>query len=234
MQVQEEVVAKVKTRVRMRCKMTQHGRLQVETIPNGPFVENCYILMDTGNRQGVLIDPGDEGERVLKRVEALGATIMGIYNTHAHLDHVGSVALIKRVLGVSFWLPPQEDILLKYLPQAAAMFGLPTPEVPTVDFPLNHGDQFKVGELTASVIATPGHSPGGGCFSFAAERVLISGDTLFARSIGRTDLPGGDHELLLKSIRTRLLVLPDDVTVYPGHGPATTIGDERRSNPFLA
>lgn len=206
-------------------------KLQVETIVNGPFQENCYIAYDESTKKGIFIDPGDEPSRLMQTAEKLGVTIIGIYNTHGHIDHTGAVAPIKEALKIPFAIHPDEQTILEMLPDQALMFGLDIVRIPEIDIPLSHGDVFSVGELSAKVIHTPGHSPGGACFLFG--ETLFAGDTLFAGSVGRTDLPGGSTRTLIESIGDRLLCLGDGVRVFSGHGPATTIGKERRSNPFL-
>lgn len=213
--------------------MNEHGELLVEIIPNGPFVENCYLLVERATRRALLIDPGDEEQRILARIRELNLDVLEIVNTHAHIDHAGGVAPLKRLLGVGFALHPGEREWLERLPLQAAMFGIGDKEVPEVDRELADGQSVQLGELTARVLHTPGHSPGGCCLYFAEQKVVIVGDTLFSGSIGRTDLPGGDMATLLASIRDKLFVLDDDVVVYNGHGPSTTIGAERRTNPFL-
>ncbi len=213
--------------------MTEHDGLIVEMVTNGPFGENCYIVGDAATREGLVIDPGDEEQRILEVVRELDLAIKEIVCTHAHVDHAGAVAPLKRLLGVPFALHPDDQPVLDHLPLAGQMFGLPAKEVPEVERALEGGEQLELGELTAEVLHTPGHSPGGCCFHFAAQRVVFVGDTLFAGSVGRTDLPGGDGKTLIASINQRLLTLADDVVAYSGHGPETTIGAERQSNPFL-
>ncbi len=205
--------------------------LKVETIVNGPFQENCFIAYDDQSNQGVFIDPGDEPERLMRTALGLGVEIVAILGTHAHIDHAGGVSVIKDHLKVPFAMHQDDEFLLRILPDQAEMFGVDRVEIPVIDTPLHHGDTYKVGELTATVIHTPGHTPGGICFWFG--EVVFVGDTLFAGSIGRTDLPGGSTRALLDSIQTRLLNLEDSVRVFSGHGPSTTIGHERRGNPFL-
>lgn len=205
--------------------------LKLETIVNGPFQENCILAWDDETKTGVLIDPGDEPERLLRTASFLGIQVEGIYNTHGHLDHAGAVAAVQDKLGAPFAIHPADRFLLDALPAQARMFGLPAVRVPKVDRELADGDTVTVGGHTAEVLHTPGHTPGGVCFLFPG--VVVVGDTLFAGSIGRTDLPGGSHVQLLSSIRERLLGLDDATRVLCGHGPATTIGLERKHNPFL-
>jgi glyoxylase-like metal-dependent hydrolase (beta-lactamase superfamily II) len=211
----------------------RHGELLVETIVNGPFMENCFIAADASQGKAILIDPGDEEERLVEAVRRLKLEVEAIVCTHAHIDHVGAVAPLQRRLGVPFWLHPEERPWLNHLPSQAQLFGLGDPEVPKVDNELAPGTELQVGGLRARVLFTPGHSAGGCCLHFAEAKVVFVGDTLFAGSIGRTDLPGGSLPRLLAAIRDELLCLDDAVTVYSGHGPATTIGEERRTNPFL-
>lgn len=213
--------------------MVRHQGLLVETITNGPFFENCFLVADAESREAIVLDPGDEEERILERIRELELQVKQIVCTHGHIDHAGAVAPLKRVLGVPFAVHPAEAKLLESLPLQARMFGLPPKEQPVIDVELRDFEVIACGTLRAEVVLTPGHSPGGCCLYFAAEKVVFVGDTLFAGSIGRTDLPGGNADVLLISIRQRLLPLPDEVVVYSGHGPPTTIGAERRTNPFL-
>jgi hydroxyacylglutathione hydrolase len=218
----------------------------LEYLTVGPFAENSYILADSATREGVLIDPGHDPEAILARVAELGLRITAITNTHAHIDHVGGVEAVQKALGpLPFCLHRLDLPMLEALPQQAAMFGLPRIVVPRVDHFLEDGERFRVGGLEVEVIFVPGHSPGSVAFRVGAAgwgaavgpedaaKDIIAGDVLFAGSIGRTDLPGGRHDTLLESIRTRLFPLGDDITIWPGHGPETTIGEERRFNPFV-
>lgn len=209
----------------------------LEYLTVGPFAENSYILGDEETGDGILIDPGHDPKAILARVKALKLTISAIVNTHAHIDHVGGVAEVQRQLGVPFALHQKELPLLEALPMQAQLFGLPPITVPQVDDWLTAGQRLKVGGLEITVIETPGHSPGS--VTLKVERAgvpgvdLIAGDVLFAGSIGRTDLPGGDYDTLIRSITLKLFPLGDACRVWPGHGPDTTIGDERRGNPFV-
>ena len=207
--------------------------LKVEVITNGPFVENALILWDEETREAVIVDPGDEPERISGAARVLALTVKEILCTHAHIDHVGAVAPLKDLLEVPFALHRAEEPVLKSMGPQARMFGLSSSDVPTVDRWLEEGDEVQVGTIRGRVIHTPGHTPGGCCFFFPSEKVLVAGDTLFQGSIGRTDLPGGSFEQINRSIKEKLYVLGDDVVVYCGHGPRTTIGMERRHNPFV-
>jgi len=213
--------------------MREHDGLKVETIVNGPIMGNCYLVGDGQSGKAWLIDPGDDEELILERVRAARLDVQLILCTHAHIDHAGAVAPLKRRLGVPFAIHPAEKDALSHLPRQAMMFGLPTVDIPEADRELSPGEVLELGQLQAKVLFTPGHSAGGCCFHFAAQRVVFVGDSLFAGSIGRTDLPGGSLPKLLAAIRDQLLCLDDDVLVYCGHGPATTIGAERADNPFL-
>lgn len=209
----------------------------LEYLTVGPFAENSYILGDEETGDGILIDPGHDPKAILARVKELKLTISAIVNTHAHIDHVGGVEEVQRRLGVPFALHRKELPLLEALPMQAQMFGLPPIRVPQVDDWLTAGQRLKVGGIDITVIETPGHSPGS--VTLKVERAgvegldLIAGDVLFAGSIGRTDLPGGDYDTLIRSITGQLFPLGDECRVWPGHGPDTTIGAERRTNPFV-
>ncbi len=205
--------------------------LKFETIVNGPFQENCFLVFDDETKKGVFIDPGDEAGRLIRTAKFHDIEIEGIFNTHAHIDHAGAVAVIQKQLGVPFALHPEDRFILDGLPAQARMFGLGEIEVPVPDVDLNDGNTVSLAGHETKVLHTPGHTPGGVCFLF--EDVVIVGDTLFAGSIGRTDLPGGSMEQIIASINEKLLCLDDDLKVYCGHGPATTIGLERQQNPFL-
>ncbi len=208
--------------------------MQILSETVGPFAENSYFIADAESGEAIAIDPGDEAPRLLEVIKRHHLNVRYILNTHAHLDHVGAVEAIKQATGAPFYLHEAELTLLESLPTQASMFGLTAPVVPEVDKYLKEGDvlRFADDSITVEVLDTPGHSPGG--VTFRIGSALIVGDTLFAGSIGRTDLPGGDYDTLLRSIRDRLLVCPDETPIYPGHGPQSTIGAERRSNPFLA
>jgi len=206
--------------------------IQFETIVNGPFQENCYLVWDDETMHGILIDPGDEAEQIMEIAKAKSVKLDGIFNTHGHLDHAGAVAPIAETLKIPFALHPYDAPLVAGLPQQARMFGLPPTRAPHIDRELSKGEVFFIGNHRCKVLHTPGHTPGGVCFH--VENLLFVGDTLFMGSIGRTDLPGGDYAQLIHSIQKELLVLDDALLVLSGHGPATTIGFERTHNPFLS
>lgn len=212
----------------------EHGNLLVDVVINGPFVQNCYLIADKSTRQGVVIDPGLDVELIMRRIKELELTIQEILCTHGHVDHVGAAAILKQRLQVPFAIHEKERVLLSNLSTQTAMFGLAHHEPPDVEHFLEHEEMLPMGNFEIKVLFTPGHSAGGCCFYVPKAQVLFAGDTLFLDSIGRTDLPGGSLETLLASIRNRLLTLDDSVIVYSGHGNSTTIGAERRNNPFLA
>jgi glyoxylase-like metal-dependent hydrolase (beta-lactamase superfamily II) len=196
----------------------------------GPFASNCYIVGSDG--EGMIIDPGDEAKRIMNEVKDSGLDIKIIALTHGHIDHVGALKEVKEATGAGVVIHTDDVAILKdkFL---SIFLGIRHKSPPPPDRLLNDGDTVSVGELSFKVIHTPGHTQGGICL--LGEGVLFSGDTLFNYGVGRSDLPGsgGNHEQLIDSIKKRLLVLDDDIKVYPGHGPETTIGAERRGNPFL-
>ena len=213
--------------------MQEYDGLLIETITNGPFIENCFLVADPKTKKAIVIDPGDEHERIVRVVEQAGVEVVEIVNTHGHVDHAGSVAPLKRALKVPFAIHPADQPWLEHLAASAAAFGLPPKETPEVDRSLEHDQELNIGDVSGRVLHTPGHTEGGCCLYFPDAQVVFVGDTLFAGSIGRTDLPGGSMNTLIKSIREQLLTLDDEVTVFCGHGAPTDIGTERRTNPFL-
>ncbi|MEM7008711.1 MAG: MBL fold metallo-hydrolase [Thermodesulfobacteriota bacterium] len=205
----------------------------LKCIPGGIFVTNCYIIGDEETNEGILIDPGQQMDEIMSEVKNSGLNINKIVNTHTHIDHAAGVQRAKDELGVPFYLHPEDEPVLEFLPEAAArypQFG--DVKVPKIDVYIEEGDEIEIGNLRAKVLHTPGHSWGSVCF--VIDDHVISGDTLFAGSVGRVDLTGGTSmRELVGSIKTKLMSLPDSYNVYPGHGPFTTIGVERRSNPFI-
>lgn len=205
---------------------------KVICLTNGMFQENCYLIACPAASDAVLIDPGEEADLFLSRLAREALTLRAVWLTHGHLDHVDGVQHIVAETCAEVYLHPRDRELYDHVPEQGAMLGLRSDAVPPPpDLDLAHGDQLRVGDCPFSVLHVPGHSPGG--VAFLGDGLVFSGDALFAGSIGRSDLPGGDMQTLLTSIREQLLSLPDETVVYPGHGPETTIGAERRTNPFL-
>ena len=204
--------------------------MKVKTLSVGPLAENCYIVYDEASRDAVIIDPGADGEEILEEVENLN--VKAILATHGHLDHVGQVGYLKSKLNVPFYISKKDEFLInnEIFPDFA--YIIKAVKCPSPDFDLKDEDILKFGNLEFHVIETPGHTPGGVCFFNKKEKIIFVGDTLFNGSVGRTDLPGGDGRLLEQSIK-KLMELPDDTVVYSGHGPKTTIGREKKTNPFI-
>jgi len=205
----------------------------IETFPVGQLQCNCTILGDEATSEAIVIDPGDEVGRIHRRVTELGLKVKQILVTHAHIDHVGGALKLKRLTGAPILLNENDLALLDMMEEQAGWLGIETPETAPPDENLADGLRVGLESTPAQVIHTPGHTQGSVCLHFAPMKLLIAGDTLFAGSIGRTDLPGGNSEQILESIESRLLALPDETRVLPGHGPMTSIGAERRKNPFL-
>ena len=204
-----------------------------EILPVGPLQCNCSVIGDESTREGLVIDPGDDIEDVLTLVRKHNLQVKQIVITHAHIDHVGGAMKLRAATGAPILLNQNDYALLKMLDAQAAWIGVAPPGKVEIDHSVAQADSIKTGSLSADVIHTPGHTEGSICLYFPAEKKLIAGDTLFAGSIGRTDLPGGSFEKIIRSLHDKVLELPDDTVVIPGHGPLTTIGDERQSNPFL-
>lgn len=207
------------------------ARPEVVTLTNGVFAENCYIVADPDSRDAVIVDPGEEADLFLARLDSEGWTARAIWLTHAHLDHIAGVAEVKRATGAPVLLHPADRPIYDAAPEQARMFGLTMPPQPAPDAPLAHGQRLTLGRYAFEVMHLPGHSPGH--VAFVGHGCALSGDVLFAGSIGRTDLPGGDTDTLLASIRERLWQVGNETIVFPGHGPTTTIGAEKRGNPFV-
>jgi hydroxyacylglutathione hydrolase len=206
----------------------------IETFPVGPLQCNCTIMGDETTREAIVIDPGDEITRIYSRLTSHNLKLKQILITHAHIDHVGGALRLKALTGSPIFLNEDDLPLLQIMSDQAAWLGVQTPETAPPDEALNDGIRVGLESCPAKVIHTPGHTQGSICLHFAPLKMVIAGDTLFAGSIGRTDLPGGNFDQILNSIRTRLLVLPDETKVIPGHGPFTTIGTERQTNPFIS
>jgi hydroxyacylglutathione hydrolase len=204
-----------------------------EILPVGPLQCNCSIIGDEATRQAMVIDPGDDIDDVLAILGKHNLEVKQIVITHAHIDHVGGAMKLRAATGAPILLNQKDLALLKMLDAQAAWVGMAAPGQVEIDQSVGNADTVQAGSLSANVLETPGHTEGSICLYFPAENKLIAGDTLFAGSIGRTDLPGGSFEKIIRSLHQTVLALPDDTVVVPGHGPLTTIGEERESNPFL-
>jgi glyoxylase-like metal-dependent hydrolase (beta-lactamase superfamily II) len=204
-----------------------------EILPVGPLQCNCSVIGDEQTREAMVIDPGDDVEQVLDLIQKHNLQVKQIVITHAHIDHVGGAMKLRAATGAPVLLNQNDYALLKMLDVQAAWLGMAAPERVEIDHGIGQADTVKAGSLVGHVLHTPGHTEGSICLYFPAETMLIAGDTLFAGSIGRTDLPGGSFEKILHSLHDRVLALPDETLVVPGHGPLTRIGEERESNPFL-
>jgi len=207
------------------------SEIAVVPLVNGQFVQNCYLVADPTAGEAVIIDPGQEPDRFLAQLERRGWRLRAIWLTHAHIDHIMGVGAVHQATRAPIYLHPLDRKLYDALPQYGSWVGLELPPAPPPHFELAPGQTLSVGELTFQVRFTPGHSPGS--VSFLGEGRIFGGDVLFNGSVGRTDLPGGDSTLLMSSIQSEFLSLPDSTIVHSGHGPDTTIGMERLTNPFL-
>jgi hydroxyacylglutathione hydrolase len=205
--------------------------MKVVPVPNGRFMENCYLVGDQDRGECAVIDPGEETALIARALTDLGMRPVAIWLTHAHIDHVLGVPELKRITGAPVYLHPDDRPLYDRVVQQAAAFGMRASPLPPPDRTFAHGDVVRVGDLAFAVRHTPGHSPGS--VSLVGSDAVFVGDVLFQGSIGRCDLPGGDMDTLLQSIQRELLCLPDDTIVYSGHGSETSIGRERAANPFL-
>lgn len=204
-----------------------------EVIPVGPLSVNCYIVGCEQSREGIVVDPGGDVAQIIALVQRHNLKIRAIINTHGHFDHVGGNRQALMAFGARLLIHQADAAMLGRSAEVARKYGVQGDDSPEADAYLDDGMDVSFGTCHLKVLHTPGHTQGGCCLYFEAERIVITGDTLFADSIGRTDLPGGSHEQLLESIRSKLFVLPDDVIAYPGHGQQTTIGHEKRCNPYF-
>jgi len=204
-----------------------------EILRVGPLQCNCSVIGDETSHEAMVIDPGDDVHEVLDLIRKHNLQVKQIVITHAHIDHVGGAMKLRTATGAPILLNQNDYALLKMLDAQAAWIGMPSPGKVDIDRSVTTGESVSAGSLTADILHTPGHTEGSICLYFAADKKLIAGDTLFAGSIGRTDLPGGSMQKILHSLHDTVLALPDETLVVPGHGPLTTIGAERESNPFL-
>jgi hydroxyacylglutathione hydrolase len=204
-----------------------------EVLPVGALQCNCSILGDEISGEAIVVDPGDNIPRIVAILERHKLTVKQILITHAHIDHIAGAARLKQLTGAPILYNPRDLPLVKMMDMQAGWLGMPTPEVLPPDDTLEDGRVIAIAGLAGNILHTPGHTQGSVCLHLPTQNLLLAGDTLFAGSVGRTDLPGGDGPMLLRSIHNKLLPLPDETVVIPGHGPKTTIGEERESNPFL-
>jgi glyoxylase-like metal-dependent hydrolase (beta-lactamase superfamily II) len=202
-------------------------------LPVGPLQCNCSIIGDETTHEAMVIDPGDNIDDVLAIIRDQKLQVKQIVITHAHIDHVGGAMKLRAATGAPILLNQNDYALLKMLDVQASWLGMAAPEEVKIEASIGDGEKIQTGSLMANVLHTPGHTEGSVCLYFPAEKLLIAGDTLFARSIGRTDLPGGSYEKIMRSLHDRVLTLPNETVVIPGHGQRTTIGEEREENPFL-
>jgi glyoxylase-like metal-dependent hydrolase (beta-lactamase superfamily II) len=209
------------------------NRIVLETFPVGPLQCNCTILGDPATGEAIVIDPGEEITRIHARLTSLGLKLKQILITHAHIDHIGGALKLKRLTGAPILLNENDLALLDIMDQQAGWLGVDTPETASPDASLQDGMKIGIDAIPGQVIHTPGHTQGSVCLLFSPLNLLVAGDTLFAGSIGRTDLPGGNGRQIIQSIHSKLLVLPEETQVLPGHGRPTTIGEEKLRNPFL-
>ncbi|MFC1553137.1 MBL fold metallo-hydrolase [candidate division KSB1 bacterium] len=205
--------------------------MEINVIEVSPFLTNCFIVSCEKTQKGIVIDPGDEVDMIIDEIEKKKIIVEKIVNTHGHIDHAGGIKELQQRLDIPFFLHKDDLPYINHLNEIADMYGMKILGIPEVNGYLKEGEEITIGDGSLRVIHTPGHTPGGVCLM--DEEVLFSGDTLFRGSIGRTDLPGGDYDVLIRSIKEKLMVLDEELTVHTGHGPSTTIGFEKHNNPFL-
>jgi hydroxyacylglutathione hydrolase len=204
--------------------------MKIQTFTVGGFQENCYLVIDERSNRSVIVDPGGEGVRLVEEIEAAGTIPEAIWITHGHVDHVGAVAAVKRRWNVPVYLHPLDRRLYEVAPRQAEVYGIPFEEAPPPDREFSDGQKLRVGDVEMTVMHAPGHAPGH--VVIHGDGIALVGDCLFAGSIGRTDLPFSDPPTLAASLQ-KIAALPPETVIYPGHGPESTIGEERESNPFL-
>lgn len=204
-----------------------------ETVVVGQLAVNCVILGDSATGEGVIVDPGADAEKILAEVKRLGVSVRYVINTHGHFDHVGGNRQVLAATGAQLLIHEEDAPFLSRAADVATMYGLATENSPPPDRFLQDGMVIGFGSHAMKVLHTPGHTPGGCCLYLEEQGKVITGDTLFAEGVGRTDFPGSSHDALMHGIRTKLMVLPDSTLACPGHGPSTTIGHEKRYNPYI-
>ena len=205
----------------------------IETIVVGPLGVNCFILCDKQSNEGVVVDPGADCGQIIAAIARFGIKVKYIINTHGHFDHVGCNKALQEHTAAELLIHEKDLLLLSHASRSGLKYGIKVEDSPTPSGYLTDGMRLDFGRRSIEVLHTPGHTEGGCSLLLRNEQLVITGDTLFADSVGRTDLPGGSHQELIASIKTKLMPLPDETVVWPGHGPSTTIGRERRSNPYI-
>ncbi len=207
--------------------------VRVHVMEVGPLAVGCYIVEHVASRKAAVIDPGDDGQAILGEIGRLGVSVDKILLTHGHFDHVGAVGLLREKTGAKVHIHEADVERMKTAKRQGMLFGLRIPDTPDPDVLVGEGDRVAFATLEFLVVHTPGHTPGCVSYLLETEKMAFVGDLIFAGSIGRTDLPGGDYDTLIRAVREKIFVLPDDTTLFPGHGLATTVGEEKRSNPFF-
>ena len=205
----------------------------IQSLALGPFQTNAYILGCDETKEAVIIDPGFEADTILAKVDALGVKVVKILLTHGHVDHVSAVAAVKAATDAPVYIHEEDTDQYLMAPKLGQYFGIQTEDPPPPDHTVAEGDEVTFGKETLKVVHTPGHTPGGVCFLSESAGIVVAGDTLFQRGIGRTDLPGGSMRTLFASIKDKIYALDDATRVLPGHGPETTVGEEKTGNPFV-
>lgn len=213
--------------------MNEGRAVRVHVMEVGPLAVSCYIVEHVSTRKAVVIDPGGDGEAILGEIGRLGLNVDKILLTHGHFDHVGAVGLLRKKSGAKIHIHPDDVERMKTARRQGLMFGLWIPDTPSPDVLVGEGDRVPFADREFRVSHTPGHTPGCVSYIMESEKMAFVGDLIFAGSIGRTDLPGGDYDALIRAVREKIFVLPDDTVLFPGHGPSTTVGGEKRSNPFF-
>lgn len=211
--------------------MTEDRSIRVHAMEVGPLAVNCYLVEHVPSRKAAVIDPGDDGRAILGEIGRLELSVDKILLTHGHFDHVGAVRILRETSGAKVYLHPKDVERMATARRQGLIFGLSVADPPPPDVLVREGETVAFEDRKFLVAHTPGHTEG--CVSYILDDMAFVGDLIFAGSIGRTDLPGGDHDALIRAVREKIFILPDDTVLFPGHGPATTVGEEKRSNPFF-